>query len=394
MKKYNRVMLGQGCKYAKMCYEQNYIGADFDINMDLSDYLYDNWRDFNEKFIPVWMNNVPGKSKTAAGLACGFLWRIIKGLMIGDIVLCPSGEGYYYVGAINTEYYYLPNTELPHRRGVSWMDKVIYRKDMSHKLQKSSGSIGTCSNITDYAQEIETLLGNCSSVSVAHPSVETPLSTSSTYDERSLHKLFCSYLRTCNIYAKTIFHEKSSSKTDSSQKWVHPDIIGVEFEEFNNDATLSLLKATEPKESVHIYSYELKKKIESDYQLKQCYFQALSNSSWANYGYLVAFEINDDLLEEMVRLNNAFGVGIIHMQANECRTICPARKKQLDYSTIEKLNNLNKDFNEFIAKLSKVINATKEYTTDVKSSFIKICDVIFKSDEELECYCKSHNIPF
>lgn len=82
------------------------------------------------------------------------------------------------------------------------------------------------------------------------------------------------------------------------------------------------------------------------------------------------------------------------MQANECRTICSARKKQLDYSTIEKLNNLNKDFNEFIAKLSKVINATKEYTTDVKSSFIKICDVIFKSDEELESYCKSHNIPF
>mgnify|MGYP006874697528 CR=1 FL=1 len=61
---------------------------------------------------------------------------------------------------------------------------------------------------------------------------------------------------------------------------------------------------------------------------------------------------------------------------------------------IDKLNNLNKDFNEFIAKLSKVINATKEYTVDVKSSFVKICDSIFKSDEEFEDYCKSHNIPF
>lgn len=138
-------MLGQGSKYAKMCRQENYIGADFEIYMDLSDFLYDNWRDFNEKFIPIWMQNVPGKSKTAAGLACGFLWTIVKGLKMGDV---------------------------------------------------------------------------------------------------------------------------------------------------------------------------------------------------------------------------------------------------------EKLNNLNKDFNTFIAKLSKVINATKEYTADAKSSFEKICDSIFKSDEEFETYCKSHNIPF
>ena len=393
MKKYNRIMLGQGSKFAKMCREENYIGADFEIFMDLSDSLYDNWRDFNEKFIPVWMQNVPGKSKTAAGLACGFLWTITKGLKIGDIVLSPSGEGYYYVGSIASDYYYVPNTELPHRRNVSWMDKVIYRKDMSDKLRKSSGSIGTCCDLTNYAQEIETLLGNAISIPEATV-VNIPTTEKHGFDERSLHKLFCSYLRTRNVYAKTIFHEKSSTKADSAQKWVHPDIVGVEFEEFNNDATLSLLKATEPKESVHIYSYELKKKIESDYQLKQYYFQALSNSSWANYGYLVAFEINEDLSEEMERLNNAFGIGIILMQANESKILYPARKNQLDFLTIEKLNNLNKDFNTFIAKVSKVINASKEYTSDAKSSFEKICDSIFKSDEELEEYCKLHGIPY
>ena len=64
MKKYNRVMLGRGSKYAKTCHENGYIGANFDINIDLSDFLYDNWRDFNAKFIPIWMENVPGKSKT------------------------------------------------------------------------------------------------------------------------------------------------------------------------------------------------------------------------------------------------------------------------------------------------------------------------------------------
>jgi hypothetical protein len=170
--------------------------------------------------------------------------------------------------------------------------------------------------------------------------------------------------------------------------------VGVQFEEFKSDATLSLLKATEPKQSVHIYSYELKRRIESDYQLKQYYFQALSNSSWANYGYLVAFEINDDLDEEMARLNNAFGIGIILMQANESKVLYPAKEKELDYNTIEKLNNLNPDFCSFITKLSKVMNAAKDYTADAKLSFEKICDKIFETDEELETYCKDNNIPF
>ena len=93
-------MLGKGSMYAKMCRNEGYIGADFDVYVDLSDSLYENWRDFNKKFIPVWMENVPGKSKTAAGLACGALWTIAKGLKIGDTIISPSGEGYYYVGTI------------------------------------------------------------------------------------------------------------------------------------------------------------------------------------------------------------------------------------------------------------------------------------------------------
>ena len=340
----------------------------------------------------MWMENVPGKTMTAAGLSCGALWTIVKGLNIGDVVLCPSGQGFYYVGIISGGYYYVPDMDLPHRRPVDWLDSIISRKSMSKELQHSTGSIGTCCDITKYAAEIESCIQN--PIIYQSPRHEEKSKVVKNFDERSLHKLFCSYLRTRNIYAKTIFHEQSSTRVDSAQKWVHPDIVGVQFEEFKNDATLSLLKATEPKESVHIYSYELKRKIDSDYTLKQCYFQALSNSSWANFGYLVAFEINEDLEDEMERLNNAFGIGIILMQANETQILFPAREKQLDYNTIEKLNNLNQGFCTFISKLSKVMNASKDYTADARNSFEKICDKIFESDEEQEQYCKEHNIPF
>ena len=396
MKQYNRVMLGQGGKYAKWCRQEGFIGSEFEVMQDLSDSLYDNWRDFNKKFIPEWLKLFPEKSKTSAGLVCGFTWTIVKGLKIGDTVLCSSGEGYYYVGTITSDYYYESNSPLAHRRKVEWMDITIPRKAMPQKLRNSSGSIGTCCDLTRYADIIEELIANAKkNPQSTNQNVAVQKATSNKkYDERSLHKLFCSFLRTRNIFAKTIYHEKSNHQIDNAQKWVHPDIVGVQFEEFKNDATLSLLKATEPKETIHIYSYEMKKKIESDYQLKQYYFQALSNSSWANYGYLVAFEIAEGLEDEMERLNNAFGIGIILMQATDATVLYPAREKALDYITIEKLNNLNPDFCSFITKLSKVMNASKDYTSDARLSFEKICDKIFESDEELEAYCKEYNIPF
>ncbi len=65
-----------------------------------------------------------------------------------------------------------------------------------------------------------------------------------------------------------------------------------------------------------ITSYELKKEINTNYELKEAYFQAVSNSSWANYGYLVAFEISDNLIDEIERLNQSFGIGVIELNAN------------------------------------------------------------------------------
>ena len=393
MKKYNRVMLGRGGKLAKECREEGYIGANFDISEDLSDSLYENWRDFNKKFIPVWMAKAPGKSKTSAGLSCGALWTVAKGLKIGDVVLCPSSEGYYFVGTIVSDYYYMAGTSLPHRRKVSWMDKVIYRKSMSKELRNSSGSIGTCCDLSRYADEIESLIAGGTYAPQAEPTQVTA-AHAKPFDERSLHKLFCNFLRSRSIYAKTIYHEKSSTKADSTQKWVHPDIIGVQFEDFSNEAAFSLLKATDPKKSVRIYSYEMKRRVENDSQLKQYYFQALSNSSWANYGYLVAFEIADGLEEEIERLNNAFGIGVILMQATDAKILYPAHEKELDYKTIEKLSIINKPFCDFINKLSKVLLASKDYTEVARDSLISICDKVFETDEEIEDYCKEHNIPF
>lgn len=159
MKKYIRLMLGAKSAHIDECLKGNFIGADFDLNQDLSKHLFENWRDFNKKFIPIWLENHPGKSKVSAGLACGALWTVAKGLKRGDMIISPDGTGKYHIAEVLDEYSYHPGQILPHRRTVRWYDQTIERAEMSDALRNSTGSIGTTSDITNYAAELEELIG-------------------------------------------------------------------------------------------------------------------------------------------------------------------------------------------------------------------------------------------
>ena len=74
-------------------------------------------------------------------------------------MFCPNGHGSYYVGEVLDTYSYQPEGILPHRRNVKWYPVTIERSSMSNALRNSTGSIGTVSDITKYAEEIETLIG-------------------------------------------------------------------------------------------------------------------------------------------------------------------------------------------------------------------------------------------
>lgn len=164
MKSYYRVMLGKKSVYASDCQKDGFIGTDFDIHEDLSRKLPEEWREFNKMFIPVLLANEPERSKVSAGLACGALWTVSKGIKRGDIVLSPGGNGSYLVGEVMGDYYYAPGQILPHRRKINWLNISIARSAMSEALQNSTGSIGTVSNISDYHGELEKLIGTVSHV--------------------------------------------------------------------------------------------------------------------------------------------------------------------------------------------------------------------------------------
>jgi len=180
----------------------------------------------------------------------------------------------------------------------------------------------------------------------------------STYLERDLHPLLTYYVyanpafsRGRSIFTKTIFHE--SSRRKGFNEWLHPDLVGVylPLEDWKQD----VIKFNQllDNNSIRLFSFELKKSLrKSNY--RESFFQAVSNSSWAHEGYLVAAEItqDDDLLAELERLSASFGIGIIHLRLsdfNASTVLFPARAREmLDWETINKLCEQNKDFAKFI----------------------------------------------
>ena len=161
-RQYRRLMLGKGSKHAADCFAGNFVGADFNINEDLTGKLPDAWREFNDAYIPKFLAANPSKTKIGAGLACGALWVVCKGMKTGDFFVCPNGEGTYRVGEITGDYQYVPGGILPHRRPVRWLDVAIPRSTMSEALRNSAGSVGTISDISGYREELEGLIGNTS----------------------------------------------------------------------------------------------------------------------------------------------------------------------------------------------------------------------------------------
>ncbi len=178
------------------------------------------------------------------------------------------------------------------------------------------------------------------------------------YHERELHALLAYFAyanpgfnRGRSLFTKTIFHEKSTRS--GYNEWLHPDMVGfymplddwrphvIEFNRLSDNNALRL------------FSFEVKKSLTKG-NYRESYFQAVSNSSWAHEGYLVAAEVlqEDDFLAELERLASSFGVGIIHLNPHDIDAsviLYPASTREsLDWEMINKLCEQNSDFEKFL----------------------------------------------
>ncbi|MGN8490063.1 HTH domain-containing protein [Helicobacter pylori] len=216
-----------------------------------------------------------------------------------------------------------------------------------------------------------------------------------SFNERDLHPLLVKFLYEnpdFNLQCKTIYHEKCKKTSAGKALWNYPDIVGVYFPQ--NDRrknykieTLEFLHNT-GQNSYKLFSFELKIRINLS-NLKASYFQAVSNSSWANEGYLVVFILDDEVLNELRRLNQSFGIGVIKLESeiSNSKILLPAKEREIDMQTLNMLiDDSTEDFKPFIKDINKQIKAG--FDTHVKVAGL---DLVL-DDEEMQKHIKDKGI--
>jgi hypothetical protein len=191
-----------------------------------------------------------------------------------------------------------------------------------------------------------------------------------SYLERDLHPLVAHFAfeKMDGVRIKTINH--SASRKKQFGEWVHPDLIGVLFPmtALGEDVTVNFSFAMQTP-LIRLYSFELKRKV-SFGNLRESFFQAVSNSSWAHEGYLVAVDWLDDpeFHDELSRLSQAFGIGAIRLDLEDPGSgeiLLPARTRdEIDWATLDKLVAMNKDVRAFLESVRIDLGARRAHEAE------------------------------
>ena len=184
-------------------------------------------------------------------------------------------------------------------------------------------------------------------------------------DEYALYPKLCSFLYSNNnIYPKRIDEKTSSNnKGKKGNIWLHPDIVGLEFLASNYDEHIrEFMNNVAPVEKIALYSYEVKINLTKS-NVRECFVQAATNSSWANFGSLAASEIDEDVMSECKLLANQFGIGLIRLDTEEptekSTIVIQAQRKNLNWQTIDRIYRENKDFKVFIKYVNNSIKTNE-----------------------------------
>jgi hypothetical protein len=188
--------------------------------------------------------------------------------------------------------------------------------------------------------------------------------------EHSLYPKVSEYLFTqLNIYSKRVDEKKSkNNKGSGGNKWLFPDIVGME--DLTKDWQRETKECVKEMQALKakLWSFEVKILINRS-NVREVFFQTVSNSTWANYAYLVAAEIVDDRTTKELRiLSGLHGIGVIQLNIenpSESLILMPAKERsEVDWNTIDRLVEENADFVDYIRLVKQFYQTGDPRTKD------------------------------
>lgn len=189
-----------------------------------------------------------------------------------------------------------------------------------------------------------------------HSRIELPVTDETTkpMSEHDLYPRLTEFLWSeFGLYSKRVDEKRSSnSQGPRGNHWLYPDIVSMEnLADEWSDEVKNCVKEYSDKWT-RLWSFEVKLLINRS-NVRECFFQTVSNSSWANFSYLVAAEIEGaDTLKELRMLNALHGIGFISLDSEnpaESQVLIPARERtEVDWDTVNRLAKESRDFAAYI----------------------------------------------
>lgn len=147
----------------------------------------------------------------------------------------------------------------------------------------------------------------------------------------------------------------SNRRGPGGNKWLYPDVVAIESltAGMNKEVVGALQHSGERR--ARLWSFEVKRLLNRS-NVREAYFQAVSNSSWANFGYLVSAEIEGaETLREIQMLYAVHGIGLMEIDMEnptESVVRIPSREKlSVEWSMCSRLADENRDFSSFMKRV-------------------------------------------
>jgi len=149
----------------------------------------------------------------------------------------------------------------------------------------------------------------------------------------------------------------SNRRGKGGNKWLYPDVVAVEALTKNLNAEVVEALKHSGEQRARLWSFEVKKLLNKS-NVREAYFQTVSNSSWANFGYLVAERIEgSETIKELQMLYAVHGIGLIELEPespSESIVRIPAREKpNIEWTMCSRLADENSDFEAFMKRVRK-----------------------------------------
>jgi len=188
--------------------------------------------------------------------------------------------------------------------------------------------------------------------------IEAPSIGTKSFTEQDLYPILIDYLKSeLKLYCQRIDEKRSkNSRGSGGNQWLHPDIVAMQpIDKEWNELIRSCVKQGAG-QSVRLWSFEVKKELNGA-NARKSFFQAVSNSSWANEGYLVATSISDSKVEQELRmLSSLHGIGVILLNPenpSESEMMLPSKSRaEVDWQSVNRILVENIDFKDYIELVS------------------------------------------